>query len=225
MLATTGARDLLRAAIAERDEAAAAEIAATKALVRGKQMLDEAEQTLSALASVESDINAHHAGAIESWAVNGGERPSGILPPHLEAKKTFKTEVETKVTAARSAHELLKSKLQAAAERLQGRNAAVQRAAGAVLSAEAGPLIDQLLAARRTLWALEDKLKSLSAVRYAEWDGRSMLIKMPPDTFAAINETAPPAIAGSVPKPYAIAFDRWNAYLQALTQDPSASLD
>jgi hypothetical protein len=52
-----------------------------------------------------------------------------------------------------------------------------------------------------------------------------VLIKMPASTFAALNETAPPMLAGNVPRPYAIALQRWNDYLQALTQDPEASLD
>jgi hypothetical protein len=224
MLATTGARDLLRAAISERDEAAEVEANAARAVVRANQLLVDADQTLAMLASVDEEIVAHQASEIKKWA--GGERPTGVaLPPHLAAKKALKTDAETRTDAARKAHALLDKELVTAAGRLQGRNAAVQRAAGAVLSDEAGPLIDQLLAARRTLWALEDKLKSLSTVRYAEWDGRSVLIKMPPDTFAAINETAPPAIAGSVPKPYAIALDRWNGYLQALTQNPDSTLD
>jgi hypothetical protein len=225
MLATTKVRELLRVAIAERDQATEVEANAARAVVRAKALVDDAEQALAVLAGVEDEISTHRAGAVKAWATNGGERPSGDLPPHLASKEAAKADAETKLTEARSTHELLKTELVAAAGRLQGRNAAVQRAAGAVLSAEAEPIIDQLRQARRLVWSLEDKLKSLSTVRVAEADGRSVLIKMPAATFAAINETAPPMLAGNVPKPYEIAQARWNKYLQALTQDPNSTLD
>ena len=102
---------------------------------------------------------------------------------------------------------------------------AVQRAAGAILSAKAPPLIEELNQARRTVWALEAKLRSLSAVRFTESDGRSGLIQMPATTFAALNETAPPMLAGNVPKPYATALAGWQHYLQALTENPDSTLD
>ena len=48
---------------------------------------------------------------------------------------------------------------------------------------------------------------------------------MPATTFAALNETAPPMLAGNVPKPYTIALAGWQCYLQALTQNPDSMLD
>jgi hypothetical protein len=133
---------------------------------------------------------------------------------------------DANVAAARSAHGVLQKELLEASGRLQSREVAVQRAAGAVLSVEADPIIDQLSAARRTVWTLEDKLKSLGTIRVpGAADGRPVLIQMPAATFAALNETAPPMLAGNVAKPYAIALAKWEAYLQALTQDPSSTLD
>jgi hypothetical protein len=224
MLATTKVRDLLRVAISEMDEAAIAEIEATKAAVRAKQILDDAEAQLAALAGVDQEVAAHQASEIKAWA-NGGERPAGALPAHLISKRSLKVQAESHVAAARSAHELLKTELVAAAGRLQGRNAAVQRAAGAVLSAEAEPIIDQLRQARQLVWSLEDKLKSLSTVRVAEGDGRSVLIKMPAATFAALNNTDRPMLALNVQKPSAVEKDRWERYLEALTKDPDSTLD
>jgi hypothetical protein len=225
MLDKTNPRSLLQAAIAERDAAAEAETRAARAVVRAKHMLDDAELTLSTLAGVDEEIAAHRADEIRTWAADGGDRPSGVLPSHLASKKAFKIDVEAKLAAARSTHELLCKDLNAASGNLQHQAVAVYRAAGAVLSAEAPALIEDLLQARRHVWALEDKLRSLSAVRFSETDGRSVLIKMPPETFSALNETAPPMLARSVPEPYAIALDRWNSFLQALTQDSEASLD
>lgn len=225
MLATTGARELLRIAVAEREKAAELEANAARAAVRAKQLIDDAEQTFAALAGVDDEINAHHAEAIKAWATDGGERPGGDVPHHLISKKALKSDAESRLAAATQAHEVLRKELVAASERHENKKVGVQRAAAAVLSEEAVPLIGRLLAARRTLWALEEKLKSLSAVRYTDWDGRQVLIQMPPETFAALHETAPAPVAGNVPKPYAIALAKWEAYLQALTQDPDSSLD
>jgi hypothetical protein len=225
MLDTTSPRNQLRAAIAARDAATEVEANAVRAVVRAKQMLDDAEQTYSMLANVDDDIAKHHAGEIRRWAANGGEKPTGELPRLLASRKDFKAEAETKLAAARSAHELLKQELMAAVARMSSEKASVRRAAVAVLAEEADPIIDQLRQARRMVWALEDKLKSLSAVRFTESDGRSVLIRLPAATFAALNETAPPQLAGNVPQPYTIARERWEKYLDALTLDPEASLD
>jgi hypothetical protein len=220
MLDSTNPRDALRAAIAERDAAAEAEDSAARAAVRAKSIVDDNEKMLALLAGVDDEITNHRASEIRA-----GERPSDALPPHLAAKKSFKIDAEAKLTAARSAHDLLSKELLAASGHLQHQQVAVQRAAGAVLSAEAPPLISELAQARRAVWALEDKLRALSAVRYAEYDGRSVLIRMPPDTFAALNETAPPALALSATKPYATALAAWQRALQALTENSESSLD
>jgi hypothetical protein len=219
MLTTTEARDLLRAAIAERDEAEAAEIAATKAVVRGKQMLDEAEQTLATLASVESEINAHHAVEIKTWAMNGGERPSGTLPEHLASKRAFKVEVETKVAAARSVNELLSKELVAASGRLQGREEGVQRSAAGVLIAEANVIAARLCQARRVVWALETKLQSLCGVRLKTAEGL-VLIDVSNDVTIALRETVTPSLTLNVKQPYTVDRERWQRYLEDLTQDP-----
>src|ERR1700722_9933214 len=155
MLATTGPRELLRVAIAERDQAVIAEIEATKAAVRAKQILDDAEAQLAALAGVDQEVAAHQGSEIKAWA-NGGERPAGALPAHLISKRSLKVEAEANVAAARSAHGVLQKELLEASGRLQSREVAVERAAGAVLSSEAEPIIEQLLQARRAVWAFED---------------------------------------------------------------------
>jgi hypothetical protein len=219
MLDTTNPRSLLRAAIAERDAAAEAEARAARAVVLSKKIVTESEQTYSALAGVDDEITNHHAAAIRAG------KSSGALPPHLAAKKAARSAAAAKINEARATYDLLNKELVAASGHLQHQAVAVYRAAGAILSSEAPALIEDLLKARRHVWALEDKLKSLSAVRFFEADGRSVLIKMPPETFSALNETAPPMLALSVPEPYAIALDRWNSFLQALTQDSEASLD
>jgi hypothetical protein len=228
----TTPRTALRAAIAKRDAAAEAEISATKATVRAKQLLEDTEKNAALLAGVDDRIAKHRADEIKAWATNGGEKPTGELPWHLESVKSFKAEAETKLTEARSTHELLGKELVAAVERLRDANAAVSIAAGAVLGAEAEPIIGQLREARRLVWSLEDKLRSLGAVlntaRRAE-AGRSnglAHLTLPAITFATVlDETAPPMLAGNVPKPYQIAQARWAKYLQALTQDPNSTLD
>jgi hypothetical protein len=214
----------LRAAIARRDAAAEAEASATRAVVCVKKLLDDLEQTGKIFADVDHKIAKHRADEIRAWA-NGGEKPTGELPSHLESVKSFKAEAETKLAEARSTYALLNKELVTAAGRLRDASAAVHLAAATVLGAEAPTLIEDLQNARRTVWELEDKLKSLSTIRVAGTNGRPVLIQMPAATFAALNETAPPMLAYSVPKPYAIALAKWEAYLQALTQDPNSTLD
>jgi hypothetical protein len=229
----TTPRTALRAAIVKRDAAAQAEVDATKAVVRAKQLLDDAEQNVALLAGVDDRIAKHRADEIKAWATNGGEKPTGELPWHLESVKSFKAESETKLTEARKTYELLGKELVAASGRVRDANAAVSIAAGAVLGAEAEPIIDQLREARRWVWSLEDKLRSLGAVlnklRRAE-AGRSnglAHLTLPVISFAAaLDEKAPPMLASNVSTPYAIALAKWEAYLQALTtQDPNSTLD
>lgn len=228
----TTPRTALRAAIVKRDAAAQAEINATKAVVRAKQLLDDAEENVALLAGTDDRIAKHRADEIKAWATNGGEKPTGELPWHLESVKSFKAEAETRLAEARSTHELLGKELVAAVERLRDANAAVSIAAGAVLGAEAEPIIGQLREARRLVWSLEDKLRSLGAIlntaRRAE-AGRSnglAHLTLPAITFATVlDETAPPMLAGNVPKPYEIAFARWQRYLAELSENSEASLD
>ena len=224
MLDSTNPRDALRATIAERGAFAEAETRAAHAVVRAKSIVDDNEKMLAMLAGVDEEIVAHRANDIRAAAA-GCDRLSGELPPHLARKQELKIKAEQQCEAAKAAHSLLQRDLVAASGHLQHQQVAVQRAAGAVLSAEAPPLIEELHRARRTVWALEAKLESLSAVRYFEADGRSVTIKMPPDTFAALNETAPPMLASNIPKPYEVALARWNGFLQALTENPDSSLD
>jgi hypothetical protein len=220
MLDSTNPRDALRAAIAERDAAAEAEDSAARAVVRAKSIVDDNEQLLAILASVDDEITSHRASEIRA-----GVRPSDVLPLHLAAKKALKTDTEAKLAAARSAHDGLSKELVAASGRHHNEQANVRRAAGAVLSGGAPALIEDLYQARQTVWALEAKLESLSAVRYFEADGRSVTIKMPPDTFAAINETSPPALASNMPKPHERALAAWQQYLHGLTKNPDSQLD
>jgi hypothetical protein len=226
MLDTTDPRSLLRAAIADRDAAAQAEIDAARAVVRAAQILEEAKLFYSALAGVDDEIVAHRASEIRAWAAAaGGERPSDALPPHLARKQELKVETEAKLSAARSAHEVLRNELVTASGQLQKQQVAVYRAAGVILSSGAPALIEDLRQARRAVWALEDTLRTLGAVRFFETNGQSVLIKMPPETFAALSETAPPMLALSVPKPYAAALAAWQRYLESLTHDPDSQLD
>jgi len=221
----TTPRAALRAAIAKRDAAAEVEGNAAKAVVRAKQLLDDAEQNAALLADVDGRIARHRADEVKAWATSGAEKPTGELPWHLESVKSFKAQAKTNLTEARATYEILQRELVAASSRHANERGNVQRAAGAVLGAEALPLIEEIQNARRTVWELEDKLRTLSTIRVADTDGRPVLIQMPAATSAALNETAPPMLAHSVPKPYATAFARWQRYLEALTQDPNSTLD
>jgi len=219
MLDTTDPRSLLRGAIADRDAAAQAEIDGARAVVSAKKILDDAEQTVAMLAGVDDEIANHRAADIRAG------KSSGALPPHLAAKKDARIEAAAKINEARATYDLLNKELVAASMHLQKQQVAAYRAAGAILSAEAPELIEELRQARRAVWALEDKLRTLGAVRFFETHGRSVLIKMPPETFAALNETAPPMLALSVPKPYAAALAGWQRYLQELTENPDSTLE
>jgi hypothetical protein len=220
MLDTTNPRDALRTAIAECEAAAAAEAQAARAAVRAKSIVDDAEQQFAMLAGVADEIAEHQASEIRS-----GGRAAGVLAPHLVSRKALRDEAETRVATAKKVNELLDKELVAASGRHRDEQATVRRAAGAVLAAAAPALIDELARARQTVWALEAKLRSLSSVRYSEADGRSVLIRMPVETFAALNETAAPMLAGNVPRPYEVALARWQRCLEELTENPEASLD
>jgi hypothetical protein len=172
------ARTALRAAIAKMDAATQAEINATRAAVRAKQLLGDAEQTLAMLAGVDDQITSHRAHEIKTWTANGGQRPSGALPSHLVLKKAFNTEAEAKFSAAKSAHEVLSRELVTAPGHLQRQHSCSARRG-------CGSECRSVAADRRTSPSALDGLgvggqaQALSAVRYSEVDGRSALIHMP----------------------------------------------
>jgi hypothetical protein len=217
----TTPRTELRAAIAKRDAAAQTELNATKAAVRAKQLLDDAEQNVAMLAGVDDRIAKHRADEIKAWATNSGEKPAGELPWHLESIRTFKAEAEIKLTEARSAHELLSKELVAASGRYHDEQENVRRAAGAVISAEAASLVDELWRAKQTAWALSDRLDALGYVRV----NSRQTVSRPPGAVEAININHPPAPALNLKKPLAVQQERWEKYLQALTENPDSTLD
>jgi hypothetical protein len=217
----TTPRTELRAAIAKRDAAGQAEIDATKAAVRAKQLLDDAEQNVALLADGEHKIAKHRASEIKAWATNGGEKPSGELPWHLESLRTFGIEAAARLVEARSAQDLLSKELVAASGRCHDEQENVRRAAGAVMTAEAAHLVDELWRAKQTAWALSDRLDALGYVRV----NARQTVARPAGAVEAINITHPPAPALNLKKPLMVQQERWERYLQALTENPDSQLD
>jgi hypothetical protein len=217
MLDTTSPRSLLRAAIAERNLAAEAENNCARAVVRAKSIVDDAENMLAVLAGIDEEIVAHRANEIRAAAA-GGERPTDVLPPHLTAKKGFQIEAEKKLEAARSAHELLSKELVAASGRCHREQENVRLAAGAVMTAEAEHLVEELWRVKQKVWSLSDRLDALGYVRV----NPRQTVSMPAGAVDAINITRPPALALNAKKPLAIQRERWEKYLDALTRYPEA---
>jgi hypothetical protein len=214
-------RTELRAAIAKSDAAAQAETDAAKAVVRAKQLLDDAEQNVALLADGEHKIAKHRASEIKAWATNGGEKPSGELPWHLESLRTFGIEAAARLVEARSAHELLSKELVAASGRCHDEQENVRRAAGAVMTAKAAHLVEELWRAKQKVWSLSDRLNALGYVRV----NPRQTVSMPAGAVDAINITHPPALAISATKPLAVQKERWERYLEALARDPDSPLD
>jgi hypothetical protein len=217
----TTPRSELRAAIARRDAAAQAEIDAARAMVRAKELLSSAEQNVALLADGNHKITKYRADEIKAWATNGGEKPTGELPWHLESLRTFKIEAETKLIEARSTYEVLRQELVAASGRYHDEQEAVRRAAGAILTAETAHLVDELWRAKQTAWALSDRLDALGYVRV----NARQTVARPAGAVEAINITHAPALAIHLKKPLAVQVDRWEKYLQELTENSEASLD
>jgi hypothetical protein len=225
MLTKTPNRTLLQAAIAARTDAAEKERAAGMVVQRAKELLVEAQESLSRFSDLDTRISSYRAEAIKNWSGGAADRPTGQISIELAGQCDARAAAQAHAASSQTAVIDLEKQHAIAKSKLASAEVATRRAAGAVLSEEAEPLIGRLREMRGLVWHLEDKLRSLSTVRYFDDDRRSVLIKMPASTFAALNETAPPMLAGSVPKPYAVALARWNAYLTALTVDPNSTLD
>jgi hypothetical protein len=214
-------RSELRAAIARRNASAQAEIDATRAAVLAKKLVEDAEQNVALLADGDHKIAKYRAAEVKAWANNGGEKPSSELPWYLESLRTFNIEAETKLIEARSTHDVLSKELVAASGRYHDEQENVRSAAGRVMTAEAAGLVEELWRAKQTVWLLSDKLDALGYVRV----NPRQTVSMPAGAVDAINITHPPELALNAKKPLARQQDRWEQYLQALTENSEASLD
>jgi hypothetical protein len=213
-------RTELRLAIARRDAAGQAENDAAKAVVRAKQLVKDAEQNVALLADGDHKIAKFRAAEVKAWT-NGGEKPTGELPWHLESLRTFGVEASARLVEARATYDLLNKELVAASERCHYEQENARRAAGVVISAEAAHLVEELWRAKQKVWSLSDKLNALGYVRV----NPRQTVSMPAGAVDAMNITHPPALAISAKQPMEVQKERWERYLEALTENSEASLD
>jgi hypothetical protein len=164
-------RDVLRAAIAEKEKRRRRVQRAASALARGQALLKDAEASLTQLSDVEEAIAAHHAEKVKAWAGSGGKKPSIDIPERLIARRKERDSASEEITAARAACKALSDDVNGAEVRLNQAERNVSEAAVSVISEEADQVATYLEAAKREGWRLASQLRGLGGSLGADRNG------------------------------------------------------
>lgn len=134
-------RDMLRAAIVERDAAAGRERECAGALDRADRMASGAKIRLHQLGDVDAEILAHATAQYREFAQRGGEPPAADVPPHLAEKRAARDAARAELAAAQAAQSQLAGEHAAAQTERQRCDRAAAAAADAVIAAMALPAL------------------------------------------------------------------------------------
>lgn len=134
-------RDMLRAAIVERDAAAGRERECAGALDRADRMASGAKIRLHQLGDVDAAILAHATAQYRAFAETGGDAPTVDVPAHLQAKRTQRDAAKTELDAAKAAQAQLAGEHAAAQTERQRCERAIAQAADAVIAELALPAL------------------------------------------------------------------------------------
>lgn len=224
MLNKTRPRDLLRAAIAERDERLRRAEAARTALTRANDLLREAEAQSAEFAEVEEAIIAHRADRVRAWAGSGGKKPDMDVPESLIARRKSRDEASDRVSAARSACKALSGELNAAKSVLARAERNASEAAISVVVEEAERIAPRLDAAKREAWLLTYQLRGLSELWLPTGlEKTPRPVHLSPQVLAALyleEPQFPPLM-----RPEAKQGAAWRSFHTALLSDPEATFE
>jgi len=215
MLNKTQPRDLLRAAIAERDERQHRVEVAAATLARANDLLREGE---AHLAGAEEAIASHRAETLTGRASSGGETPSVDVPENFRRARDDASE---NVTAAKSTFRTLSDDLDAARAALTDKECGARDAASSVLFEEAGRIAVRLDAAKREVWQLAYQLRGLTQLFLPSGtDQTPRPVRLSPQVLAALELGEPqhPPLM----RPEAKQAGAWRAFHTALLADPEA---
>jgi hypothetical protein len=222
MLNRTQPRDVLRAAIDEREgrqrrvDAASATLACADDLRR--EALCQAE-----LAEVEEAIISHRADAMRAWAASPDrEKPSMAVPESLIARRRACAEARESAAAAASARKALSDELDEAKSALADAERSAREAALAIVLGEAERIASQLDAAKRETWDLSNKLRGFGRLWVPTGPEQTPKpVRLPPQVQAALDAQEPqhPPLMNPETKHAAA----WRAYHAALLADPEAT--
>jgi len=207
-------RPALRAALAERDAAAATLVDARAALDRGEALVADAESALRAADAAQQTHIADLSDRLRVWVTNGdGEQPVAGVPV------ADRVVVETNVAAARQARDALVADLASAESEAANAQARIEGAVIAILQVDAADLADRTAALEAAAADLRGRLGSLGSVWLAE---RSFPLPRP--VVELLRD--PPLNARGFPAPAGAALRRrWTGYAARLRENPEARFE
>lgn len=197
MLNKTQPRDLLRAAIAARDERRRRVDAASATLACADDLRSEA-LCQADLLEVEEAIVSHRADAVRAWAARSdGAKPSMAVPESLIARRRACAEASESAAAAASARKALSDELVAAKAALAEAERSAKMAALPIVLEEAGRVAARLDAAKQEVWQFAARLRGLAELWLPTGaDQTPRPVRSRPST----SVTSPPRVASPAPR-------------------------
>jgi hypothetical protein len=217
-------RDLLRAAITEREERERRVKMATDALARANDLLHDAQVRLTEFAGVDEAIAAYRADRVKAWAGLGGEKPSMGVPENLIARRQARDEAGEEVSAAQSTCKALSTELTSAKAALAEAERGVREAALLVLFEEAERIAARLEVAKREVWRLANQLRGLGRLWAPSGSNNSLRpVQLSPAVLTALvlDEPQHPPLM----PPDAEDAARWRLFQDRLLTDPEVMFE
>jgi hypothetical protein len=184
------AREVLRAAIAVRDEAATRLREAAATLARAGRLAADAQRRLDVLGDVDSEILGHAAQAFRVSAESGGERPEVATPAHLAEKQRHRDAARQELAAAQAAQAELGDEHAAAQGEYGRREREVAVAADAVIAEESIQIFVRYVQAVEAAHTAFDDMAAISGMTVQtgpRWANRTQLPGVPPLVAQAVS--------------------------------------
>jgi hypothetical protein len=219
-------RDMLRAAIVERDAAAGRERECAGALDRADRMASGAKIRLHQLGDVDAAILAHATAQYRVFAQRGGEPPAADVPPHLAEKRAARDAARAEHDAAKAAQSQLAGEHAAAQTERQRCDRAVIAAADAVVAEMALPALGAYVAAireARQAWSDAEAIVRLVVPAPPSWakEMHMPVVGLPDSVRSMLDRGFGTEPGPSEPPGRAAA---WASLRERLRTDPDAEL-
>jgi hypothetical protein len=223
-LPKTQPREILRAAIAERDEWQRRVEVATATLARATDLLREAESRLAEFSAVDEEIVSHRADKIKDWAGSGGKKPNATLPENLIARRKARNEASEDVACAQFAAKSLADDLDAAKATLASAACSTRDVTLSVVFEEAEVIAARLAAAKREMWDLASQLRGLAQIWLPNGTDQTLKpIQLPSQVLSSLTSEEPQTPPNQ--RPEAKQEAAWRSFHTALLADPEVTFE
>jgi hypothetical protein len=184
------ARDILRAAITARNDAAARVLLAAAALDRAHRAASAAQVRFYETGNPDAEILAHAMAQYRAYAEAGGPPPSADVPPALAERQRQRDVARHEMAAADAARAELAGAHAAALNEHAHREKAVATAADTVVAEQAVLALGrygQAIRQARAAWDDASAIAVMTVSTGPTWAQRARMPSLPPGLVDAIN--------------------------------------